>query len=407
MVKKAKTGMEYWEKIIILLFFGWSIIWIYRTILTPVFGEIQQTIGFHTDSQMGLISSFYFFGYTALQIPSGILVDKFGKKVILVPSFILFALAAVIIGLSSNITTLYLGSLLAGIGCGSYYGAAFSLNSQSVPKEKKGLSAAIISCGTAMGMAAGLIASSYFVKILHIKWNYMLFFIAFLIICAATAFAVIIRPEGRHTKTDREKKKVDIKGLLSMEMIANYAVYFATCYGYYMIVTWLPSFLREERGFQGLAVGFSSSLVAFSAILGSLFFSRLYDKKRHLKIQLVVFLEITAGFMVLFMVIAPSSIMLMAGLILYGFFGKLAVDPVLISHVLDISPEESTATYLGTFNFFGMCGSVLAPFITGFISDQTASKAIGFYLAAILLIIGVVIFFCGNIKMKRIKENEK
>lgn len=406
-MKKDKTGMEYWKKIIILLFFGWSIIWIYRTILTPVFGEIQQTIGVHTNSQMGLISSFYFFGYTALQIPSGILVDRFGKKVILVPSFILFAIAAVIIGFSSNISMLYMGSLLAGIGCGSYYGAAFSLNSQGVPEEKKGLSAAIISCGTAMGMAVGLIASSYFVKIVHIQWNYMLFFIAFLIICAAAAFVFLIKPEDKPAKIGREKKKVDIKGLLSMDMIANYLVYFATCYGYYMIVTWLPSFLQEERGFQGLAVGFSSSLVAFSAILGSLFFSRLYDKKRNLKIQLVVFLEVIAGLMILFMVIAPSSIMLIAGLLLYGFFGKLAVDPVLISHVLDISPKESTATYLGTFNFFGMCGSVLAPFITGFISDQTASKAMGFYLAAILLIVGAVLFFCGNIKRKRIKESKK
>lgn len=406
-MKKDKTGMEYWKKIIILLFFGWSIIWIYRTILTPVFGEIQQTIGVHTNSQMGLISSFYFFGYTALQIPSGILVDRFGKKVILVPSFILFAIAAVIIGFSSNISMLYMGSLLAGIGCGSYYGAAFSLNSQGVPEEKKGLSAAIISCGTAMGMAVGLIASSYFVKIVHIQWNYMLFFIAFLIICAAAAFVFLIKPEDRPAKIGREKKKLDIKGLLSMDMIANYLVYFATCYGYYMIVTWLPSFLQEERGFQGLAVGFSSSLVAFSAILGSLFFSRLYDKKRHLKIQLVVFLEVIAGLMILFMVIAPSSIMLIAGLLLYGFFGKLAVDPVLISHVLDISPKESTATYLGTFNFFGMCGSVLAPFITGFISDQTASKAMGFYLAAILLIVGAVLFLYGSINTKKINESKK
>lgn len=52
----------------------------YRTVLTPIFPELQQTIGIHTDMQMGLISSFYFFGYTGMQIPAGILVDKLGKK---------------------------------------------------------------------------------------------------------------------------------------------------------------------------------------------------------------------------------------------------------------------------------------------------------------------------------------
>lgn len=35
---------------------------------------------------MGLIASFYFFAYTGMQIPAGILVDKFGKKVVLIPA---------------------------------------------------------------------------------------------------------------------------------------------------------------------------------------------------------------------------------------------------------------------------------------------------------------------------------
>ena len=50
-----------------------------------------------------------------------------------------------------------------------------------------------------------------------------------------------------------------------------------------MTVTWLPNFLGTERGFQGVAIGFSSSLVAFASIPGALFFSRLADKYMHKK----------------------------------------------------------------------------------------------------------------------------
>ncbi len=52
-------------------------------------------------------------------------------------------------------------------------------------------------------------------------------------------------------------------------------------YAYYMTVTWLPN-LGTERGFQGVAIGFSS-LVAFASIPGALFFSRLADKYMHKK----------------------------------------------------------------------------------------------------------------------------
>lgn len=113
------------EKIVVVLCLGWTVIWIYRTVLTPIFPEIQQTIGAHSNAEMGLIASFYFFAYTGMQI-GGHLVDKFGKKVVLIPGFCLFIIATLLIGNATSLTMVYAGSLLAGMGCGSYYGSAYS-----------------------------------------------------------------------------------------------------------------------------------------------------------------------------------------------------------------------------------------------------------------------------------------
>ena len=69
-----------WKTIIFTFCLGWTIIWIYRAMLSPIYTEIQGTVGVQTNAAMGLIASCYFFGYTAMQIPSGFLVDKFGQK---------------------------------------------------------------------------------------------------------------------------------------------------------------------------------------------------------------------------------------------------------------------------------------------------------------------------------------
>ncbi|WJE83445.1 MFS transporter [Bacillus sp. DX3.1] len=408
---QVKKGIEYWKQIIIMLCMGWVVIWMYRTVLTPIFPELQQTIGIHTDMQMGLISSFYFFGYTGMQIPAGILVDKLGKKVVLIPGFTLFAIAAILIGMASNITMIYIGSLLAGIGCGSYYGSAYSLSSENIPAERRGLSTAIINSGSAVGMGIGLIASSLLVKSLHIPWQVMMFSIAAFIVILIFVFAKVIQETPRKEKGIEQKEKVaktkstaSMSQLFSIKMISAYVLYFATCYGYYMIVTWLPSFLQQERGFEGVAIGFSSALVAITAIPGALYFSRMSDKFRNKKVSLIIVLELLAAAMLVLTVLAPTSSILLIGLILYGLFGKLAVDPILISYIADSAPKEGYGTSFGVFNFFGMSSSILAPLVTGFISDSTGSKVMGFYVAAIILVIGASVFLLANMKKSKAKQ---
>lgn len=401
-----EKGLQYWQKVIIMLCLGWVTIWIYRSALTPLFPEIQATIGKYSNAQMGLISSCYFFGYTGMQIPAGILVDKLGKKTVLIPGFLLFAVAAFFISTATSITGIYIGSVLAGIGCGSYYGAAYSLSSESIPAERRGLSTAIINSGSAVGMGFGLIGSSLIVKQFGMPWQTMMYICVVAILAMVAVFAIVIKPgqvapvsaTTEVVEDTQPQGKTSMKQLFSLKMITAYLLYFGTCYGYYMVVTWLPSFLQEERGFQGLAIGFSSALVAFSAIPGALFFSRLSDKNRDKKISFIFVLEIAAALMLLLTVLAPTSGILLVALVLYGLLGKLAVEPIIISYIADSASKESYGTTFGVFNFFGMSSSVIAPALTGLISDNTGSKIMGFYISAVILVIATVLFVITNRK---------
>ncbi|MNJ81835.1 hypothetical protein D3C77_808520 [compost metagenome] len=49
---------------------------------------------------------------------------------------------------------------------------------------------------------------------------------------------------------------------------------------------------------------------------------------------------------------------------------------------------------------------MIAPFLTGVISDSTGSKVMGFYISAAILLIGTVIFFTVNVLMKQ-KNNRQ
>lgn len=400
-----EISKNYWKTIVFTFCLGWIVIWIYRAMLSPIYGEIQGTIGEQTNAAMGLISSCYFFGYTALQIPSGFLVDRFGQKRVLIPGFLVFAVGAVSIAMANSLVAIYIGSVLAGIGCGTYYGAAFSLTAQHVPPEKKGVGTAIVNSGSALGMILGMIGSSFIVKQLHLSWQVMVYISATLIVLLVVWFAIAIKDnmaEKKAMSQEKVKSKVEIKdtkeknNLFSPKLISCYFLYFTTCYAYYLIVTWLPSFLESERGITGGLVGVVVSMISVTAVPGALYFARLSDKKRGRKAIIVVGLEVAAFLLIAISMFVPNAGLLAIVLLLYGFLGKMAVDPVLISYVSDEADTRSVATTLGVFNFFGMSSSVIAPALTGTIIDTTGSGEIGFYIGAILLLVGTIFFLVFN-----------
>lgn len=404
-----KAGFAYWKKIVILLCAGWMAIWIYRSALSPIYPQISNSLkGGASDTALGLISSFYFTGYVAMQIPAGLLVDRIGKKKVLIPGFILFGIAAFIISQATTIGVIYAASLLAGVGCGSFYGSAYSLTSEYIPQAKRSFSTAIVNSGSAIGSGLGLILSSFLVAQRGLPWQTMMYISVALVILMLIAFQMVIKEPKKEAVVAKEatatveapKEKASMKTLFQPKMLFAYILYFATCYAYYMTVTWLPNFLGTERGFEGAAIGFSAALVSFASIPGALAFSRLADRFMDHKVRFIVILQFSAAIMLLLTVQATNATFLLIALIMYGFLGKLAVEPIIISWLGDNAPKVGIGTTLGVFNFFGMMSSIIAPALTGQISDVTGSKVMGFYISVGLLVIGTTLFMLANMKKK-------
>lgn len=402
-----QNDSNYWKRVVAVLCFGWIAIWIYRTFLNPLLPLLKTEFGIESDATIGLISTAYFFGYTAMQIPAGIVADRFGRKRIMVIGFLVFAIGPILIGASPSFTAIIVASVLAGLASGTYYSAAYGTSSAAIPEEKRGFATAIINSGSAIGMTIGMLGSSWFVLDMGFSWRTLAYISAALIVVMAIVFSLVVKEkpnEGNKkaenaTKEEPEEEKVSLKALVSEpRILSSYVLYFATCYAYYMIVTWLPAFLQQERGFEGSAIGLASSLVAIAAIPGALIFNKFSDKYKDTKISQIIWLEIFVVFIVFLIVTVSQNWLVVGMLILYGLLGKLTVEPILISHMSTIAPKKGYSTFFGFFNFFGMSSSVIAPFLTGLIADLTGSRVIAFYIAAVVLVIAIVFFAMTNRK---------
>ncbi len=89
-------------------------------------------------------------------------------------------------------------------------------------------------------------------------------------------------------------------------------------------------------------------------------------------------------------VYSTSEAALIGVLVLYGFIGKISLNPVLIALVADNAPRAALSTAFGLYNFFGMAASIFAPYVTGFIADSTGTLNAGFYFAAMITVVGFI-----------------
>lgn len=388
-----------WKRYVVILALGWVVIWISRMMFTPIYPVLSDFFGGVSNAELGAISSFYFLGYVIMQIPSGILVDRFGMKQVIVPGFLVFFAGVAVMAISTTLPMLYAGSVISGAGCGTFYGIAYTITNVFVPKEKKSLATAVVNSGTAIGSGAGLVTASLLVGTHIITWQTLVACTGILALIMAVVFAKTLPGRTKETDTaelelEREEKSGNegIKKLFKPKMVAAYIVYFSTLYAYYLISTWLPNFLETERGFAGSFTGIVSSLVFFAGIPGALVFSRLADRMPEKKIALIAILQAAAAITLFFMVQPLPQPLIVAFIVLYGLLGKLTVEPIIISWLGDFAPKDSVTTTFGVFNFFGMSASVFAPAVTGSLTDSLGSGVYGYYLAIAIVIAFTAVF---------------
>ena len=94
--------------------------------------------------------------------------------------------------------------------------------------------------------------------------------------------------------------------------------------------------------------------------------------------------------MLLLTVQVSNATLLLIALIMYGFLGKLAVEPIIISWLGENAPKLELALLWACLTFrYDVI--VIAPALTGKISDTTGSKVMGFYIAVVILLIGTIL----------------
>jgi MFS transporter, ACS family, glucarate transporter len=206
----------------------------------------------------------------------------------------------------------------------------------------------------------------------------------------------LIRQDWQEPKSET----IDLRRLLSLNLLYVCLTYFAFGYGLYFYLTWLPTYLREARGFSANVASYLSSIVlmagAGASILGGLWTDH-WSKKYGLKAgrcgvastSLVLSgLVLAAAALVEGPVVAALMIAVAAGI------ADLSITPAwTVCH--DIGGDYA-GTVTGCMNTFANLGGAIAPVAMGYAVGAWSSWSIPMVITALIYIGGGLIALLIN-----------
>lgn len=125
--------------------------------------DLTQT--FHiTATQFGTLAGLYYWAYTPMQLPAGMIYDKFGVRFVLCIACLLAVIGLGIFISANDFATAGIGRFMIGLGTAFAYIGTLKLASIWLPSNRF---ATVAGLTTAIGMASGILAQKYLIHVVE------------------------------------------------------------------------------------------------------------------------------------------------------------------------------------------------------------------------------------------------
>jgi MFS family permease len=340
---------------------------------------------------MGVLLSAFFWSYALMQVPIGWLSDRYNVRWLYAGCFALWSVTCGLTGFASTLGMLLLLRVMLGIGESVYLPGGMKMVSLLFPPKDRGLASGFVNCGTRVGLAFGapLIAG----LVVAFGWKNAFFLLGFTSLLwlipwtvsfprgANTAeFAVSGAPIAKWGRVDRRLVGVCIANI-------GYGYYF------YLMVTWLPSYLVQSRHLSLQAAGSYALIPYLTFALGEPIGGWIADRlvaigwdETFTRKAVITAAFLSGGLLIPAGLAANTrpAIFLLAGSSLVGLSSGN-----LYALVQRIGRGGNVGFSIGLFNLAGNLSGVVAPLVTGQIVQNTGSYFPAF-IVTVAVLLGVL-----------------
>jgi MFS transporter, ACS family, D-galactonate transporter len=403
----------------------WSAIainYIDRTVLSAAAPHLQSE--FHLGAmEMGIVMSAFFWSYALLQVPAGMLADRFGQKIVLGAAVFWWSLATAVTGLASGFRSLVALRVMLGIGEAGSYPSNAGIATRWFPRKERATVAGIFDSGSKLGGAVALPLIAWLLATFDWKVTFAITGALGLVWCAVWVLVFKDSPADHRRVSaselayirDGEPAPRRDGALIDVpwhRLFAHRNIW-AMCIGFFMInynsyffITWLPTYLVKARGMSMMEMGFMASLplilsmivevlagLASDHVYASGWLSLTATRKLFLVIGLLMASSIG------FAAFAASPLVAVA-LLCVAKSGTTVAASQVWALPGDVAPRNMVSRVAGIQNTVSNMGGVVGPIVTGAIVGSTGSFVPALLFSSALIVIAMLnyLFLLGRVE---------
>jgi len=346
-------------------------------LVSPSVMTDDLTLTFKTSAEeLGNLSAFYYYAYALMQIPVGLLIDRYGPRILLTLAAAFCAVGCLIFAFAEVLWVASLGRFVMGIGGSFAVVGCLKLASQWFPVNRFALLTGIM---VAVGMMGGVFGQEYLVKlVLMVGWRNTILYGAVLGGILSVIIWMVVSDQPFKTlipsNSNMAPPKVSVlKGLMQVMKIPQ--VWIASLYAGLMFVPttgfgqlWgVPYFVERFQVEKDVAGGMVSMIFYGWAIGGPLYgFISDWISRRKSPMGFAAISTLAVMCAILY---APVTISQMK--ILMFLLGAFSSGFILaFSIVREINTPILTGTAIGFINTLNNASGALAQPVVGKLLDK-------------------------------------
>jgi MFS transporter, ACS family, D-galactonate transporter len=342
-------------------------------------------------ASFGWVFAAFTIGYATMQIPGGILTDRFGAKLVLVGAPILWSVFTGFTGLLDTAVQLMCVRFLFGLAEGSSNAACYKLvGDHFSPQERASANSVWI---TALALGPAAVAPLAAMALRSVGWEKMfLFFSIPGFLLAYILFRYLPKRSAATTDETSSHGTGWIKLLAYRKSWLLFGAYLTFNIGFWGFLGWMPGYLSIQRHLDVKTLGVVASVPYVAGFVGILVMGWLGSHTFYRARGVLVACSYLFAAASLFVSYNATDVytcivgLSAAAFFMYGGFGPYA------SLVLDVAPRKERASFVGFVNTGGQIGGAIAPVVIGFVVKLTASFDRGFDFMIGALITSAILY---------------
>jgi ACS family tartrate transporter-like MFS transporter len=373
--------------------------------------EMGADIGL-SDTAYGLGAGIFFIGYGLFEIPSNLLLARFGARVWIARIMITWGLISAGMMFVQGPVSFYVLRFALGVAEAGFLPGIIYYLSHWFPRAQRANAVSWFMIGIPLSIVFGGPLSGWLLGFdghlgLH-GWQWMflleglpavvLGFVVLGFLTEKPADAHWLTPEQRdwlsrriadeHTEAHARHGYGLRQALLHPTVWLLALIMFCCQTGSYGLTLWVPTIVKGLSGFTNLQVGFISAIPYIAAAIGMVLIGRSSDRSGERFMHIAIPSVIGAlGFVATGLITAPAAAMLALSVAAVGDYGTRGPFWALPGKFL---VGSAAAGAIALINSMGAFGGFVGPYAVGYLKDATGSFTAPLFLLAGILFAGAV-----------------